>query len=146
MNTITLELCAEDRARLDKILAALEKPRDCKGCVETVSKATEHIVEIMTPQEPENEPQEAPEVKADEHPADVSTAPWDPVEEPQEDAPSVTENDIRQKFMALSIEGKGDKARAIIKSYAAKISAVPEDKRAECIERLNELERQPLEG
>lgn len=143
MNTITIELCAEDRARLDKILAALEKPRDCKGCVETVAKATEHIVEQMTPPgarpEPENEPQEAPEMKADEHPADVSTAPWEPTEAPQEDAP-VSVQELQKKVVDLCAKGKKDQVREIVNAYAKKVSDIPEDKRNEVYTQLTALE------
>lgn len=145
MNTITIELCAEDRARLDKILAALEKPRDCKGCVETVSKATEHIVEIMTPQEAENAPQEAPEVKADEHPADVSTAPWEPTEDPQEEAQEEREEpvavqELQKKVVDLCAKGMKDQVREIVNAYAKKVSDIPEDKRNEVYAQLTALE------
>lgn len=138
--TVTIELCAEDRARLDKILAALEKPRDCKGCVETVSKATEHIVEIMTPQEAENEPQEAPEVKADEHPADVSTAPWEPVEAPQEAEEPVAAQELQKLVVDLCAKGKKDQVREIVNAYAKKVSDIPEDKRREVYAQLTALE------
>lgn len=137
---IEVSLCAEDRARLDKILAALERPKDCKGCVETVSRATEHLVEIMIPEEtPKNEPQEAPEVKADEHPADVSTAPWEPVDAPQEEAP-VAVQELQKKVVALCAKGLKDKVREIVNAYAGKVSDIPEDKRNEVYAQLSALE------
>lgn len=38
MNTITIELCTEDRARLDAILTALESRPSCERCAETVAE------------------------------------------------------------------------------------------------------------
>lgn len=137
---VTIELCAEDRARLDKILAALEKQRDCKGCVETVAKATEHIVETMTPAEPEIQPETPEPVKADEHPADVSTAPWEPEEAPKEAAPSVTTQELQKLVVDLCAKGKKDQVREIVNAYAKKVSDIPEDKRQEVYERLTALE------
>lgn len=140
MNTITIELCAEDRARLDKILAALEQPRDCKGCVETVAKATDHIVEIMTPETPKNEPEKAEPVKADEHPADVSTAPWEPTEAPQEAEEPIAVQELQKLVVDLCAKGKKDQVREIVNAYAKKVSDIPEDKRNEVYAQLTALE------
>ena len=139
MNTITIELCAEDRARLDKILAALEKPRDCKGCVETVTKATEHIVETMTTETPEKQPEKSEPVKADEHPAGVSTAPWEPTEATQEEK-TVAVQELQKLVVDLCAKGKKDQVREIVNAYAKKVSDIPEDKRNEVYAQLTALE------
>ena len=49
MTTITIELCAEDRARLDGILEAL-KSHNCQGCVEAAVKYT--AAQMAAPMEP----------------------------------------------------------------------------------------------
>ena len=123
MNTITIELCAEDRARLDKILAALENRPSCESCVDTVTALVEAIEE--------NEP-----------------APAAPTEAQQEElfkpepAPTVEYKtaDIQQKVVSLSAAGKKAEVKAIIQEYAEKVSGVPADKYGEVMARLAALE------
>lgn len=137
--TMTIELCAEDRARLDKILAALEKQKDCKGCVETVSKATEHIVEIMTEEPPKNEPQATPEEEVNKQPTEPEkVAPVE--EEPATEEELVTASVLQKKVVDLCAKGLKDKVREIVNTYAVRVSDIPEDKRAECFEKLIALE------
>lgn len=124
MNTITIELCQEDRARLDSILAALEKRPACERCVESA-------VRMAT-----NAPQEAaaaPETTATPEPTqDI------PAEQPAAvEAPTVAQ--LQKKVSQVIAAGMKAEAKAIIKSYADSISDVPEDKRAEAIERLEQL-------
>lgn len=145
MNTITIELCAEDRARLDKIHEALTA-RDCKGCVQEVLTAVQNLAATLgapaAPQEtPEHlkklkelvetakapatsatEPQEATKAETPTHidPTDT-TAPFEVVEAP---APSVTLEQIQQKVVQLAALGGAKKAkvREIISAYGSKVS------------------------
>ena len=107
MNTITIALCQEDRARLDKIIEALEQTR--------MMPAEETI-----PEEP-NEVQEVMEAFKEE------LAP-EPV---KESAKVVTLADIQKKVVELSAAGKKAEVRDIITKYANRVSAIPGDKTAE---------------
>lgn len=143
MNTITIELCAEDRARLDAILAALEKGPHCDKCVKDVAAA------LTMPQAPKNEPKNEPqseekkEVKENtESPAFVTAEdapPWE--EDVPKAAPKHTKADLQQKVVKMVSAG-ADKAkvRGIINEYAERVSLVPEDKVDEVMGRLAALE------
>lgn len=129
-NSITIELCAEDRARLDAILEALQKaaPR-CDNCVRLMK-------DLCTSEgTPENDTQE-PEAAEPEQTQPENETPT----EPKAEAPEVTVEDLRSKYMALATTPKKEQARMLIKLYADKISDVPEDKRAELLEKLTALE------
>lgn len=114
--TVTVELCAEDRARLDNILAALQSSGTPFSAPVKAPEAVEPKTEEITPAK-EEEPAQA-EITA--KPVEVSV--------------------IQKKVMDLSAAGKRDEAREIIKSYADKISAIPKDKTAEVWEKLTALE------
>lgn len=116
MNTITIELCAEDRARLDNILAALQ------------SSGTPFSAPVKAPEAVEPEKEGTPPAK-EEEPAQAETA-----------AKPVDVSLIQKKVLDLSASGKRDQAREIIKSYADKISAIPKEKTAEVWEKLTALE------
>lgn len=155
-NTITIELCAEDRARLDRLTAALER-RACDKCVATAMAAmnapqqptepdpirealTEALAEAETPAEA---PQEAAEATEAETPATTQADEEQPAAKADagEAAPAATVDDIRARYVALVASGKKDAARDLIKSYnVAKISDIPADKCAEVMAKLNALE------
>lgn len=129
MNTITIELCAEDRARLDSLLAKL----DC--CIgEFVPSGEGHTDYGYKAQGVEYATQdEAAEAKLEEIP--------EPYSEPCPfEAPVVTRAEVQQKVVALCAAGKKEKVRAVMNAYAAKVSGIPEDKLAEVLEKLNALE------
>lgn len=133
MNTITIELCTEDRARLDAILAALQKasPR-CDNCVRMVKDLCA-----------QNDAPEAPQEPTEEEPTNTQPEPEKPTEakpENESPAPEVTVEDIRSKVLQLTGAGKKDEVRAIVKEYAEKVGDIPADKRAEVLERLTALE------
>lgn len=153
MNTINVivELGPESQAKLDKILAALEGigHHNCKGCVET---ATGMVVEAMksdaAPAEEPAAPASTAETAAAEtgHPVDADL-PWEtpePAAEPEQ--PKYTKADILalvQKLAApTSPEKKRTGAKAIVKSYGAKVSDIPEDKYAEAMAKLIELDKE----
>lgn len=112
-NTITIELCAEDRARLDSILDALTNqasPNACTG-----------LPEVKT---------EAPEVKTEVK------------EEPKEVKPQITLRDIQTRVQKLAAPstGKFDQVKDIVKRFAPKVGQIPEDKFGEVMALLDELE------
>ena len=155
MNTITIELCAEDRARLDKIHEALTA-RDCKSCVQEVLTAVQNLAATLgasaeptkaeeadhlkqlrklveaaeapteTPATSDTEPQEAKEEGTPTHIDPTDTvAPFETVETP---APSVTLEQIQQKVVQLAALGGAKKAkvREIISAYGSKVSDLKE--------------------
>lgn len=120
MNHITIELCTEDRARLDRIANLLEQ---------TLTKPTT-AAPAKADEEKKAEPEELP--AENKKPAEAATAP--------PTVSTVTAEDIRAKFLQLAATDKKEQARMLIKLYADKISTIPEDKLAEVLEKLNELE------
>ena len=128
--TITIELCAEDRARLDHINVNL----------------TELILRVMGSQKIDTGEvlrRAAPELAgkpAEQHPV---TEPFEelPKAEPVPfETPVYKPEDIQQKVVALSASGKKAEVREIVKSYAEKVSAIPADKFGEVMARLAGLE------
>lgn len=131
-NIITIELCQEDRARLDKILAALEAGHECKNCVDAVTEAMDTMTASeIAPQTNEN-------TEKEEEPAEPEKAPE--IEETEPEQPAVDREDIRRKVVELTAAGKKAAARDIVKGYAGTISGIPDDKLAEVWKKLIELE------
>lgn len=131
MNTITIEFSTEDRARLDRIAAALEgaKPK-CDSCVSTALDAMKAA-------------QTAPMEFTKEEPQPEASKPTEAQEPPRtaiEDKPAVSVADIQRKVVALSGAGKKAEVREIVKEYADKVSGIPEDKLGEVWTRLTALE------
>ena len=134
MNTITIELCAEDRARLDKLTAAMER-RACDSCVATALQimgekrpdpVQQALAETLARAEGQAEPQNSateaaetetptttPEVKEEATAAEDSS-----------DAPSVTLDQIQQKVISIAATNNSKKAkvREIINAYGSKVS------------------------
>lgn len=156
-NTITIELCQEDRARVDRLIAALER-RTCDKCVasalEFVNKAQPEQASADPVQQKlaetlakASQPVEAP--KNATGAAEASTPTTTPPEEetPKEDMPAqpataktVNQKDVRAKYVELAASGKKEDARAILLSYATAISAIPDDKCQEVYDKLVALE------
>ena len=131
MTTITIELCAEDRARLDGILEAL-KSHNCKGCVEAaVNYTAAQMAAPVKPVAPVSEAKEEPKAEPAPEPEQPAV---------KEDAPAVSLSDIQQKVVTLSAAGKKAQVRDIITAYASRVSAIPEDKVGEVWQKLTELE------
>lgn len=133
-NIITIEFCAEDRARLDRLAAALENARTPKIIAE---ETIDTLADYGTPETATETPQ-----KADEADGVQTTQPETETPKTAEKpaAPAVSVEDLRSKYMSLATTPKRDEARAIIKAYAEKISDIAEDKRAEVLEKLTALE------
>lgn len=144
---LTVELCAEDRARLDKIiegLAANGKHPDCSKCVKDVATVMEKACECIdktgeTPKEQDDiqkklseivnggkktDPVEAPknaqdEPKASDHPT-LDPFPEQPTAEAEASKASVKEvstAELQQLVIALCRAGMKDKVREVINAY-----------------------------
>ena len=156
-NHITIELCAEDRARLDRLSAALER-RNCDSCVSTalelIDKAKnperdpvqQALAETLAKAE---EAVEAPKNATEE--AETSTPTTTPLEEekPTDEEPAkaeptitVTHAELKAKVIELSAKDLKLKAQAreIVLAYAPTVGGVPEDKLNECYGKIVALE------
>lgn len=164
-NLITIELCAEDRARIDKLTAALEK-KSCDGCVNsalawaekiargqasTTPKAEEPddvqkaLAETMarvngTIEAPKNAPEEAKaSTQTVTPPEEEKPTDEEPTTPPTEEKP-VDRADLRAKVIELSAKGLKEQVKAIVREYAQTVTDVPEDRVSECYMRLANLE------
>jgi hypothetical protein len=152
MNNInlTVELCAEDRARLDKIIDLLGKPGTITAPVVTEdplrTKLEQAVASVKpTVAEPAETPQDAP--SASEHPTldpfpEVPAEAEEPseavVEEPK---PVVTIEMLKGKVIKLAAKADlKERVRELVQAYATKVTEIPEDKWAEVYEKLNELD------
>lgn len=129
MNKITIELCTEDRARIDALFEELVNVRRLlAGGKETEAPKTAEPVKQEEAPKAEAPKQAAPE------PAPA------PKTEAAPEAPEVTVAELQAKVMQLVNAGKKEETRGIILKYAPNVSSIPEDKRAEVLGLLNELE------
>lgn len=147
-NTITIELCKEDRQRLDELIAFA-------GLIASEQKSRGVPVgnELKAVAEEAEEPQEPPrplnpDVIMPQHPADIlpphgepepAAAP-EPIAEPE--LPKYTKDDIQAKVRKLAAPGSSKRleVKAIVQEYAAKVSDIPEDKYTEVMMKLIALE------
>lgn len=156
-NTITIELCSEDRARLDRLAEALER-KTCDKCVATALEFAKLRVEPKPETDPvqkalaetlakAEEAVEAPKNApgAAEASAPTTTPPEE--EKPKEEKPTqpaptkkVDRAELRAKVIELSAKGLKEQTREVVRAYAQTVTAVPEDKLAECYEKLVALE------
>ena len=141
MNNITIELCQEDRNRLDTLVAiGLEL---CKKNI--------YEVEPAAPAETQRNDAEAANELAPEtvHPVDAVNV-WS---EPASEAPAVSGklgdkgneklfSAVQQKVVKLSAAGKEQKAavREIVQKYATKVSDIPAADYDTVMEQLAALE------
>ena len=125
-NTITIELCKEDRKRLDEVIGFL-------GLIVSEMKS-----------------RPTGQVELTEHPVGESTAHLEPIEETpapvieEPAAPEVKPVSLAEFQKAVTIvcaKGPAQKAAAkeIINKYATSVSGVPEDKRAEAMADLAKI-------
>lgn len=145
MNNITIELCKEDRVRLDRIAELLE--------AQTAGKVN------PTENEPENKPTapEKAEAQASAQPVKgeakqpEKAAPvadpvqafiaWDVSPEPTvQDEPTVQLADIQNLVISLATKGKKAEVREIITDYAERVTLIPADQYGAVYKRLKKLE------
>lgn len=145
-NHITIELCAEDRARIDRLAAALEK-RTCDKCV---TAAVEYLKTATETAAPVNETVEAPKNATGQ--AETSTPTTTPTEEEKpkaeetsQPAPTktATHADVKALYIKLAASGKREPARAIIIPISPSITGIPEEKVQEVYDKLAALEGGP---
>lgn len=126
MNTIIIELCTEDRARLDRIAEALD----------TINKNNEPLVFAVDlavePATAETQTEETTEPEKV-----ITEEPKAPTEPPQA---KTSVADLQAKVVALVDKGLREKVKAIVNEYAPRVGDIPEDKRDEVMKRLTALE------
>ena len=121
--TETLERIA---SALERIAATLEKPS---------TEAPAQMPESVKPT-----PVEAEAPKPEPQTAEPEPVAAEPVaDKPAEVKPTVTLDEIRKKVVQLSAAGAQakDAVRAIVTEYGRNVSAIPADKYAEVMDRLN---------
>lgn len=141
MNTIIFELCPEDRARLDKIIEALEKHPNCEGCVSSAIKAYDAVKEeAQTSATTAQEPAEATESESRPEAPATEETPTAATEQATAEPVTVSLTDLQNLVVALARKGLKDKVREVVNEYGVeRVSQIPEDKRAEAVEKLNAL-------
>lgn len=145
---IIVNLSDADRARLDKILEALER-KACDKCVATaMAYATTATSPETKPAEPtakEEANAEAPKTAVEGHEASTPTTTPQEEEKPTEATETepttekqITHDELMAKVIELSAKDLKLKAQAkdIVLSYAPRVKAVPEDKLNECYKKL----------
>lgn len=141
-NVITIEFSTEDRARLDKLQAILEAIGESIGTkavfVELGTGGDEPAETTTAPQSKPAEPTPTTNQAKTESPEKEATAP-NIMTGPQS-APSVKLADIQSTVVTLSAKGKKAEVRGIIKAYADRVTALPEDKWDEVYSKLKALE------
>lgn len=160
--TLTVQLCEEDRARLDKIiekLGALSTRPDCSQCVKDVAKTIglanaaidsqdevqKKLAEVIARTETPKNAQDAHEAPTPtENTTEVENetqAEPDNATETQEAAkPSVTMAMLTNKAITLSAAGKTALVREVVHQYSKTVTSLPEDKWDEVYEKLTKLE------
>lgn len=154
MNTITIELCKEDRARLDAIIEGLSKltTHNCHNCVESAVQMAVTVAKDPDNVDPAYTGQPAPA----EHPIDATTEHLTVVEPAATEEPPAPEApkpvtlkfaDFQGLISKVLAEGKCTKPQlrehmaevTYIKDgkecRCTKLSDIPEDRRAEFLER-----------
>lgn len=122
MNTIKIELCAEDRARLDKIIETLMQ-----------LNGSNHINvnnEASTP----THPAEFEQLHMFESPVNTGDEPALP-----KPAPVVAREDVRKLATMLLSQGKKEQVKSIVNVYAASITDLPEESLFDVHEKLTAL-------
>lgn len=133
--TVTVNLSAEDRKRLDAILDALEASRNCERCANTVANAFSDFAggpgTALKRVEPETVPTEAKVPEKPEQPQQAAQT------QPQK---AITVADIRALSAAAIAAGKKPQVKEIISRYADSISSLPENCLTEVHEQLTALQ------
>lgn len=142
MNTITIELGENTQKLLERIdstlIALLQETKINSDTLELIRLA---VTNAGTPfPAVPAEHQAAPEPIAEEDPAPEPEMPAEPQTAGERALPAVKLADVQKKVVDLSTSGKKDAVKAVVQAYAPRVSAIPEDKLAEVLAKLNELE------
>lgn len=146
---ITTELCAEDRARIDRLTTAMEQlapptlqvadmPLDIMAAIDKgfglgkLAETKDHgdFVEIIPEGTNLNDLTATGTYKME----------TGPEAQPLPAAPQHTKAELQQKVVSLVSAGKKEEVKEIIKQYAAKVSEVPAEKVDEVWDKLSKLE------
>lgn len=129
MNTITISLCPEDRARLDAILDALKAgTHDCSNCVQSAVGMALNAAE-PAPIAP------APQPATDPDPAPVPAP--DPAPEPE--PVSLAEFQKAITLRCAESAAVKSKVRELVNRFAPAVSEIPPEKRAEFLTLLAQV-------
>jgi hypothetical protein len=135
---ITLTLCEEDRRRADELIASVNLLATVLGNAQPAEVQQKIIEEVTAPlQEAEVSVGLPVEGAAHLEPVNVEETPA-PVAEKTEEVKPVSLAEF-QKAVTLAVSKGAEAKKAakeIINKYAASVSAVPEDKRAEVMAEL----------
>lgn len=139
MNNITIELCKEDRERLDKLREATEALHASLLANQGLLSVAE--LSETAPQEPVSAPQATQEPPTGKTTTPAADAPQTAAETPTE-ADAVTLADVQRKVVELCGPAHNKKAevKEIVKAYAPKVTGIPADKCAEVMDKLIALE------
>ena len=151
-NNITIELCTEDRARLDKLSERMEaiitltqfvidngigpaKPTvTVRQDTDELTKRLQEVVDrAKTPVEPVEAQTLTTTPTTEETPPEVKETEPTPVK-------TVSRAELGTKVRELMTKGYREQVKAVIQSYAPTVPGVPEDKLTECYEKLVKLE------
>ena len=121
MNKIVIELCADDRQRLDALVGALSL-----------------LSSVIGSTLPPTVQQDIAAIPAVEHPVDAPTAHFDPPAPAPVPVPLGEFQKALVTRCAESAETK-QKVQALVHKYADSVSNVPEDKRSEVLAALAEI-------
>lgn len=127
MNRIIIELHPEDRARLDALIAGLEKLQpNCDSCVDNVLRVVEGTRD------------EKPAAPAEDPAKD--DAPFDtPAPAPAVDPPTLAEFQKAVALRCAENPAVKPKVRELVNRYAASVSEIPPEKRIEFLDLLSKI-------
>lgn len=140
MNTITIELCPEDRKLLEGLMSSVTLLASTLANAQPKEVQQQIIAEAI--------PEAAAAPVEPEHPVDAVSPHEAPAEPVYSQAPLYTMEDVRAVVQRLIGPGstKREAAKKIVEEYAPKISAIPAEKYAEVLERLAALEKVSANG
>lgn len=138
---LTVCLCEDDRARLDKIIELLNSTKGC-SCQTPTAPTAESLEGFEPVKATDNVPEGWNKATETPKPAEHKELPPEPVkaqEKAKTEAQVVTVQDVQSKVVQLVRAGKKAEAQAIVNDYATNVSSIPGEKLAEALERLNAL-------
>lgn len=146
-NHITIELCAADQARIDRLIDQLEAVANLAAVLidqntPTTVKYRDDLTErLQAVVERAETPTEA---KEETPPPPITPIKEETPTEAEETEPTptkaVSRAELGTKVRELMTKGYREQVKAIIQSYAPTVPGVPEDKLTECYEKLVALE------
>lgn len=139
MNTITIELCKEDRQRLDEVIGFL-------GLIAGELKSRPAPAETATAPQSDEEyvPRPLDPNVIMPHPVDEVSPHGEPEPVAEPETPAITLDDIQALVLKLASPngGKRDQVRAIVKEYAERVSLIKPEKFAEVMDKLTALDKE----